>query len=125
MLVIEDDADTRHLLADILVARGYQVDTALDGTQALARLNQQAPDLVTLDLNMPILDGRQVLERMRTTSGCTHIPVLILSGALESPQWIRSYKAAGYLSKPFTLEALTRAVESLAPNRPSILPRRD
>jgi two-component system KDP operon response regulator KdpE len=124
VLIVEDDADTRHMLADILTGRGYDVDMAFDGTQAVARLSQPPPDLVTLDMNMPIVDGEQVLERMRATSGWSQVPVLVLSGAVKAPEWVLTTRAAGFLSKPFTLDELTRAVERLAPTQVSLLPKR-
>lgn len=123
VLIIEDDADTRWMLADALGQRGYEVDTALDGTYALARLDGTPPDLVTLDLNMPILDGKGVMEKMRQHPTWARVPVLVLSGSGDAPNWVRQSNAAGYLRKPFTLDALARAVEDLAPHHPTILPR--
>ncbi len=122
--MVEDDADTRWMLADVLKARGYEVETALDGTQALKRMEASAPDLVTVDLNMPVMDGRTLMERMRTTPVLADVPVLVLSGASEAPDWVKTTKAAGFLHKPFKLDELTRAVERLLPFQPSILPKR-
>ncbi len=123
VLVIEDDADTRWMIADLLGSRGYEVETALDGTYALAKLEESPPDLVTLDLNMPILDGRAVIQKMRVNPIWANIPVLVLSGADDPPDWLRQMRAAGFLRKPFTLEALTRTIEKLAPHQPSVLPQ--
>jgi hypothetical protein len=52
------------------------------------------------------------------------VPILVLSGATEAPDWVKTTKAAGFPHKPFKLEALSRAVEALLPFQPSILPKR-
>ena len=124
MLVIEDDADTRWMLADVLTSRGYDADTSFDGTQALKKLAGDPPDLVTLDLNMPLIDGGEVLERMRSDLRGASVPVLILSGAMEAPEWARRFKNVSFLRKPFEVSQLMRRVEEVLPPRPNTLPPR-
>ncbi|HEU0168966.1 MAG TPA: response regulator, partial [Chloroflexota bacterium] len=85
VLIVEDHTDTRLMLADLLSHWGYEVDTAVDGTQAIRHLSDPAPDLITLDYNMPVMNGVQLLEKIRSTAGWTQIPVLVLSGSLEAP----------------------------------------
>jgi CheY-like chemotaxis protein len=124
VLIVEDHTDTRLMLADLLSHWGYEVVTAVDGTQVLRYLHEAPPDLVTLDYNMPVMNGVQLLDKMRSTAGWTQVPVLVLSGSLDAPAWVAGQKHASYLQKPFTVEALSHALEDLAPRQPRILPKR-
>jgi CheY-like chemotaxis protein len=80
ILVVEDDRDTRALVADLLREEGYQVATAENGRLALDRLRQgERPTLILLDLRMPVLDGWTFLDVQRDDPGIAAIPVLIFS----------------------------------------------
>ena len=67
VLVVDDDETIRALVSDVLRLRGFRVETAADGQQALTRIQAARPDAVVLDLMMPIMDGWTFLERCRTT----------------------------------------------------------
>ncbi len=81
ILVVDDDADIRQLLRELLERIGYAVDEAEDGKTALRRLFANAPSLVILDVTMPELDGYQTLERIRDLSD---VPVLMLTARRRS-----------------------------------------
>lgn len=114
VLVVEDDAALRTLLADILAGEGYAILEAEHGLQALALAAEQAPALILTDQWLPKMTGLELLERLRAGEGTRHIPVVLISGfeasiALAGPQPDR------VLKKPFDIDALLDDVTSLAP----------
>src|SRR5258707_3215800 len=78
ILVIEDDDGIRALLSTVLAGRGYRVSLAEHGQAALEAIAQQRPDLILLDLAMPVMDGRTFLRHYEARAG-PHIPVIVLS----------------------------------------------
>src|SRR5689334_89227 len=81
VLVVEDDAAARRMLVDVLTFGDYEVEEAADGATALARLAAQPPDVVVLDLGLPILDGWAFLEQVRARPDGGQLPVLIVTGS--------------------------------------------
>jgi DNA-binding response OmpR family regulator len=112
ILVVDDDVELVGLLRFALAGAGYEVVTAFDGEQALARLADSAPDLVVLDVNLPLLDGFAVLERLRKHS---EVPVMMLTvrSAEEDEVHGLDLGADDYLKKPFSPRALLARVRSL------------
>jgi DNA-binding NtrC family response regulator len=102
ILVVDDDASDRFLLATSLEEQGYVVEAAENGWQALEKLGAQAFDVVLLDLLMPKMDGFQVLERMKADRALQHIPVIVTSAADEMESVVRciAMGATDHLSKP-------------------------
>ena len=112
VLVVEDDPDIRDIVQDLLEAEGYDVVPASHGRQALEFLTgvktSDKPDLVILDMMMPLVDGRQVLDSMQRDPALASIPVLVISAvAREKPAG-----ATAFLRKPVSLEKLFEAVRS-------------
>jgi two-component system response regulator MprA len=106
VLVVDDDNSVRQLLSRTLAASGYSVDSASNGEEALERIQAGHPDLVVLDLMMPVLDGWGVLRRLR---GAPDPPrVIVLSAVGDCRRAIRE-GAAGCLPKPFRLKQLLEA----------------
>ncbi len=108
MLAIEDDADIRQLLGDLLGREGYAVTEAATGRDGLRAFHQDRPDLVILDIGLPDLDGWQVLERIRDMSDA---PVLVLTAQAAERDKVRGLNAGAddYLTKPFSrVELLAR-----------------
>ena len=103
LLVVDDDDANRDMLARRLLRQGYEVTVAKNGEEALALASRRKFDLVLLDLIMPGLDGRQVLEQFKTNESLRHIPVLMIS-ALDDMEGIIgciSMGAEDYIAKPF------------------------
>ena len=112
VLVVDDDADVRTLVCELLARAGYTVSQAPDGREALRLLYDERPDLIVLDVSMPELDGWATLERIRDLSD---VPVLMLTargGELDTVRGLRS-GADDYLSKPFGRQELLARVEAL------------
>ena len=118
VLVVDDHTDVRQLTADVLACNGYDVIEALDGRDGIASLCQNAPDLVILDLNMPVMDGWQFrAEQQRLPDGhLATIPVLLVTGADDAPDHAVRLKAVGLVKKPFDPDQLLEAVQQALSN---------
>lgn len=100
ILVVDDDVDFREGLRAELERKGYQVEEAEDGRQALDRVMEKPPLLVLLDLQMPVMNGREFLTRMRQHEEISDVPVVVLSSF--GYEWEAELMGAqGYLGKPF------------------------
>lgn len=112
ILIVDDDVELVGLLRFALDAAGYDVLTAFDGEQALVRLQEHKPELVILDVNLPVRDGFQVLAELRRTS---QVPVMMLTVRTTEEDEVRGLDlgADDYLRKPFSPRALLARVRSL------------
>src|SRR5215475_16218887 len=102
LLVVDDDEYNRDLLCGRLACKGYGATTAASGQEALALIQQQAFDLVLLDIMMPELDGTAVLKIIRETFTATQLPVIMVSAKDESEDIVGalSLGANDYVTKP-------------------------
>jgi DNA-binding response OmpR family regulator len=112
VLVIDDDADIRALVTELLKRAGMSVEQAVDGRAGLRALHEAPPDLVVLDVSMPDLDGWQTLERIRDVSD---VPVLMLTARGDELERVRGLKAGAddYVVKPFGRQELIARVHAL------------
>lgn len=112
ILVVDDDADFRIGLRAALEMKGYQVDEAANGEEALLKLAEKPPLLVLLDLQMPVMNGREMLQRMRATPDLKEVPVVIISGF--GFEWEAELMGAqGYIGKPFEPQELESTIAHL------------
>lgn len=113
ILVIDDDQLIRHVICHTLES-DYHVKQASSGLEALALAQNEAPDLVLLDVMMPGLDGYQVCQRLRTQSATVNVPVIMLTALDQVDAKIRglSVGADDYLTKPFNLDELKMRVQA-------------
>jgi DNA-binding response OmpR family regulator len=111
-LVVDDDADLRGFLARVLGQQGFEVVEAADAAQTLAVLETRSPDLVTLDLTLPDLDGVELCRRIRER---TDAYVLMLTGRSDEVDKLLGLEtgADDYLTKPFSPRELTARVAAL------------
>ena len=112
VLVVDDEFDLSATLRAILEGEGYKAETCSNGKEALERLTASRPDLVVMDVMMPIISGFEVLRAMRQTPGLNSVPVILMSCASPTVKQA-DYCWQAMLRKPFTLLALVAAVESL------------
>ena len=111
VLIVEDDAGTRDLLAMALRDDGFAVEAAEDGRAALALLEGVRPDLILLDLRMAGMDGRAFARAYRAGPG-PHAPILLTSTTPNPAPAATEIRAVGYLVKPFDIEELLAAVDA-------------
>ena len=108
VLVVEDDDDLRSLIGSALADAGYTAIEAADGASALAACEERDPDVVLLDLNMPLLSGEAFAEAYRRGTG--RAKIIVVSGAVSGGEISARIQAAIFLSKPFDLARLMGAV---------------
>ncbi|WP_166635867.1 response regulator transcription factor [Idiomarina aquatica] len=120
ILVVEDDTVLRELLEYLLQREGYQVASCADGAQAQERLQQQLPDLVLLDLQLPIVSGNELIAWLRANSDSAALPILVLT-SLQDEDDIAAALDAGaddYMVKPFQPKELQARLRKLLKIRP-------
>jgi DNA-binding response OmpR family regulator len=112
ILIVDDDPDIRGLVRELLDRRGFTVTEARDGQEALRAFFSERPDLVVLDVAMPVLDGWKTLERIRELSD---VPVVMLTAKADELEKTRGLRAGAddYVTKPFGRQELLARVEAL------------
>ena len=111
MLIIEDDPDLRDALHELLAGEGYEVSTAAEGQEGLARLGAPPrPCLVLLDLMLPNMDGFEFRVRQLEDPELAPIPVIVLSGGGDVEQKVARLGVAAALTKPLDFERLLECV---------------
>jgi CheY-like chemotaxis protein len=109
ILVVEDDDGIRDLVDIVLSSAGYEVLTASDGEAALQIVGSVQPDLVLLDMRMPVMDGWELARRYRQLPG-PHAPIVVMTAARDAAARAAEIHANGYLGKPFDVHELLRLV---------------
>lgn len=117
VLVVDDDDAIRRVVAETLLLEGYDVTAVSHGGVALDSLAQRLPDVILLDMRMPVMDGWEFARRYRATPG-PHALIIVMTAAQDAPQWCREIGADGCLSKPFDLDDLLKSVEQPAHQHP-------
>lgn len=114
ILVVDDSATVRKLIAGKLEKSGHHVVCAVDGVEALERLEEELPDLVLLDITMPRMDGYEVCKQIRANPAAKDLPVVMISGKDGFFDKVRGRMAGttGYVTKPFGPETLMKALET-------------
>src|SRR5215216_1709903 len=111
VLVVDDEAPIRRTLAANLKARGYDVDVADSGEQALELAARHHPDIVVLDLGLPVMDGIEVIDGLR---GWSQVPIVVLSARGSEPDKVAALDAGAddYVAKPFGMDELLARVRA-------------
>lgn len=112
LLVVDDDADTRALLVDVLRENGHTALEAADGASALVLAERSRPSLILLDMRMPVMDGWQFAKAYRAGPG-PHAPLLIITAAQNPAAWAADVQGIACMAKPFDMEELVWLVRSL------------
>ena len=118
ILVVDDDPDARDFFVTVLEDHGYATVSARDGNEALARIGEGLPDLVTLDITMPEKSGVGVYRKLREDEDLKDIPVIIITGVSDDFKHFISTRRQvpapeGYLSKPVEPDQLLEKVREL------------
>ncbi len=111
LLIVEDEKPLRRTLAISLAARGYKVNEAGSGADALDLMHRTSPDMLLVDLGLPDMDGLTLVERVRSAS---KVPILVLSARSQQSQKVDALEAGAddYVTKPFGLEELVARIRA-------------
>lgn len=117
--VVDDEPDMVELLATVLKGEGYEIETYTDGRAALARVLEEPPDLLLLDLMMPDLDGFELLKLLRLDSRGRNVVVLVVSARTGHRAQLETLQlgANAYIYKPFSPRELAMQVRHLLEER--------
>ena len=115
VLLVEDEDQLRGVLRDLLEREGFTVVEARDGVQALDEIDRHAPDAMVLDINLPRLDGYQVLTHMRARPATASIPVLVLTAREDEDSEVKVFESGAndFITKPFRPRALSARLKAL------------
>jgi CheY-like chemotaxis protein len=110
VLIVDDDRDIRETLEEILAYEGYSVATARNGADALEKARALRPELILLDLFMPVMDGAEFRRRQRDDPDIGAIPVVVVSAAAGLEERVQALEVAEHLEKPLQIERLFQVV---------------
>jgi DNA-binding response OmpR family regulator len=111
ILIVDDEFGLAETMSDVLMTEGYEVSTALNGKMGLASIRDRRPDLILLDVMMPIMSGPEMLAHLRADDAYRDIPVILMSAAAPETM-VEELRPliADFLQKPFTFERLMAAL---------------
>ncbi|NER20730.1 MAG: response regulator [Symploca sp. SIO1C2] len=113
ILIVDDNIDTLRLLSNLLNQRGYKVRKAINGKIALMGVNAEAPDLILLDVMMPMMNGYEVCQQLKKNPKTASIPVIFLTALDDSLDKLKGFEVGGvdYITKPFQVEEVVVRIE--------------
>ena len=114
ILVIEDTEDNRQIMRDLLTGAGYEVLEAHDGAAGVAAAKAHVPDLILMDIQLPIMDGYEATRRIKAIPELAHIPIVAVTSYALSGDEAKTKAAGcnGYVAKPFSPRLLLAQVRS-------------
>jgi DNA-binding response OmpR family regulator len=112
ILIVDDKHSVQQLLVEFLQSQGFDTMVAINGLDALQKLKQRQPDLVLLDIMMPLMDGHEFLKRLRTSS---ELPVIIMSAQQQEEEVVAGFElgADDYITKPFRMMELLARLKAV------------
>jgi len=117
ILVVEDQEDNRQILRDLLGNAGYAMQEAENGEEALSAVAKQRPDLILMDIQLPILDGYEATRRLKADPGTRGIPIIVVTSYALSGDETKA-RASGcdaYVTKPYSTRALLAKIREFLP----------
>ena len=112
--MVDDDLDIRSVVSELLTDEGYQVKTAVNGRDALSTLSTWRPDVILLDLMMPIMDGWTFLTTQQASQKLRCIPVIVMSASHSLTRGDARLEIADVVAKPFEIDTFLTKVAALA-----------
>ncbi len=115
VLIVDDEQDILKVAVFRLESLGYEVLTAVDGKEALALMRRECPDVLILDLRLPVMDGYEVCRRMRADNELRSIPIILFTACVidEIAHAVKRTGAADLIVKPFSAEDLLEKVKKI------------
>jgi two-component system cell cycle response regulator DivK len=112
VLVVEDTEDNRQIIRDLLTSAGYEMLEAVTGEQGVAMAAEHRPDLILMDIQLPVLDGYEATRRIKANPALRHIPVIAVTSYALSGDEERTREAGcdAYVAKPFSPRLLLAKV---------------
>ncbi len=114
ILIVDDTPANVLLLVKMLAERGYDLRSVSSGKLALEAARAEAPDLILLDINMPVMNGYEVCEQLKADMALKHIPVIFISAMNETGDKVKAFRAGGvdYVTKPFQFEEVYARIQT-------------
>jgi len=118
ILIIEDQEDNRAIMRDLLSTAGYALIEAVDGEEGVRLARSERPDLILMDIQLPVLDGYEATRRIRAISDLKSVPIIAVTSYALSGDEAKTREAGcdSYVAKPFSPRELLAKVRALLPN---------
>ncbi len=112
ILMVEDTEDNRQIVRDLMASVGYDLIEAEDGAAGVAMAAEHRPDLILMDIQLPVLDGYEATRRIKANPELRHIPILAVTSYALSGDHVKAIEAGcdGYVTKPFSPRELLATV---------------
>jgi CheY-like chemotaxis protein len=120
ILYVEDNEDNIFMLTNRLERKGYEIIVAKDGAQGVKMTRRESPNLILMDLGLPVLDGWEAIRQLKTASETSAIPIIALTAHAMAADRERAFDAGcdDFDTKPVDLPRLLRKIEKLLPGEP-------
>lgn len=117
VLVVEDQADNRRIVRDLLTRSGYEIIEAVTGEEGVALAEMHHPDLILMDIQLPVIDGYEATRRIKANPTLQHIPIIAVTSYALSGDDRKAFAAGcnAYIAKPFSPRALLAKVREYLP----------
>ena len=114
ILVVDDEPDILKVVTFRVKKLEYEVVTATNGQEALDLIQKEEPDLILLDIELPVMNGYEVCQRVKTNEKLKHIPIIFLTASIASKiaEKVKEFNADDYLIKPFDSEELLKKIKN-------------
>lgn len=117
ILVVEDQEDNRQILRDLLASANYEMIEAKDGEAAIAAATAHRPDLILMDIQLPVLDGYEATRRIKAEADLKHIPIIVVTSYALSGDEVKARNAGcdAYVTKPYSPRLLLAKIKEFLP----------
>ena len=117
ILVVEDTEDNRKIIRDLLTSVGYELIEAVDGGEGVALAKQERPDLILMDIQLPVIDGYEATRRIRAIPELAEVPIIAVTSYALSGDEAKTRAAGcdGYVAKPFSPRQLLAKIREFLP----------
>ncbi len=121
LLLVEDHEMNRDMLSRRLLRRGYEIVMAVDGGQGVEMASSELPDLILMDMSLPVIDGWEATRRIKAAEATRHIPIIGLTAHAMAGDREKAIEAGcnDYDTKPVELDRLIAKIEALLPGKPA------
>jgi two-component system cell cycle response regulator DivK len=117
ILVVEDTEDNRRIIRDLLASVGYELIEAVDGGEGVALAQSEKPDLILMDIQLPVIDGYEATRRIRAIPDLAKVPIIAVTSYALSGDEAKTRAAGcdGYVAKPFSPRQLVAKIREFLP----------